>query len=320
MAFQRVGILSIGEMGFHWARLLRSHGVEVLTCARGRSEVTRKRAENAGARSVPSLTHLVSESNLLVSLVVPSAARSVAFKVAKALGKVGRSGFLYLDANAISPMTAREIEKIMMPARAKFVDGCLIGSAARLDRGTVLYVSGPRAEEIQALERFGFSVKLVGGEIGQASAFKVVYAGLTKGLQGLFVELLVGARKFGLLEEISRRYEESFPGLLSRVGESIVGLQQHAGRRAEEMAELSRTYRNYGLKAVMAPATQKLLKAIAALKVGQASEKGERKGELVETLELFFQHGLLQDENERKSVADNREEGESICPRDQRPE
>ena len=52
MAFQRIGILSIGEMGYHWARLLASHGVEVLTYSKGRSEVTRKRAENAGVRFV----------------------------------------------------------------------------------------------------------------------------------------------------------------------------------------------------------------------------------------------------------------------------
>ena len=31
MGFQRIGIMSIGEMGFHWAKLLKSHSVEVLS-------------------------------------------------------------------------------------------------------------------------------------------------------------------------------------------------------------------------------------------------------------------------------------------------
>ncbi len=31
MAFKKIGIMSIGEMGFHWAKLFKSHGVEVLT-------------------------------------------------------------------------------------------------------------------------------------------------------------------------------------------------------------------------------------------------------------------------------------------------
>lgn len=294
MAFQRIGILSIGEMGYHWARLLASHGVEVLTYGKGRSEVTRKRAENAGVRFVPSLARLVSESDLVVCVVVPSAAKRVAAKVTKALIKVERKNLLYLDANAISPMTAREIEKHLFPASANFVDGCIIGSAAKMGQGTVVYVSGPQAALIQALEQFGFSVRLLGPEIAQASAFKIVYAGLTKGLQGLFVELLIGARKFGLLDEILKQYEESFPGLPGKVGQSIAALPVHAGRRAEEMKELIQTFAHYGLKAVMAPATEKVLKSIAALEAGKASETGERKGDLLETTELFFQRGLLQ--------------------------
>lgn len=294
MAFQRVGILSIGEMGYHWVRLLAGHGVEVLTCTKGRSEVTRKRAENAGARSVSSLARLVSECDLVVSVVVPSAAERVAAKVAQALVKVGRKDLLYLDANAISPMTAGEIGGHLSPAAAHFVDGCIIGSAAKLGQGTLVYASGPKAPDIRALEQAGFSVRVLGPEIGQASAFKIVYAGLTKGLQGLFVELLIGARKFGLLDEILQQYDESFPGLPGKISSSIAALPVHAGRRAEEMRELSRTFAHYGLKAVMAPATQKVLKAIASLNAGEASETGERKGNLLETLELFFQRGLLQ--------------------------
>ena len=295
MAFQHVGILSIGEMGYHWARLLASHGVEVLTYTKGRSEITRKRAENAGALSVPSLARLVSESDLIVSVVVPSAAKRVAAKVAKALLKVGRKDLLYLDANATSPMTAREIERHLSPASANFVDGCIIGSAAKIGQGTVVYVSGPQAAHIQALEQSGFSVRVLGPEIAQASAFKIVYAGLTKGLQGLLVELLIGARKFGLLDEILKQYDESFPGLAGKVGQSIAALPVHAGRRAEEMDELEGTFRHHGLRSVMAPATRKVLQAIASLHAGEASETGERKGNLLETLELFYQRGLLQE-------------------------
>jgi hypothetical protein len=36
------------------------------------------------------------------------------------------------------------------------------------------------------------------------------------------------------------------------------------------------------------------LRAIAALNLGQASDSGAREGELAETLELFYQRGLLQ--------------------------
>ncbi len=301
MAFQKIGILSIGEMGFHWAKLLKSHGAEVLTYDKDRGEMSRKRGENAGVRSVASMTELVREAELIVSIVVPFAAKKVASKVAKAAVRAGKKDLLYLDANAISPMTADEIAKILVPAGVTFVDGCIIGAASKMGKGTVVYVSGPDASRLQALEAFSIPIKVLGPATNQASAFKVVYAGLTKGLQGLFCELLMGARRFGLLNEIRAQYEESFPGLLDKVSSSIVGLRIHAARRAEEMDELKRTFNRHGLKSFMAPAAQKVLEAIAALDVRQESGDGARPGELMETLELFYRKGLLQ--SERKDAA-----------------
>src|SRR5437667_6792165 len=303
MAFQRIAILSIGEMGYHWARILTSRGVEVLTYAKDRSETTRKRAETIGVKCLPSMNRLVRDADLIVSIVVPFAAKRVASKVAKATAKLGRKDLLYLDANAISPMTADEIAKTWTAIGVNFVDGCIIGSAAKMDKGAVVYVSGPQAARMQELDSYGLSIKVLGPKIAQASAFKVVYAGLTKGLQGLFVELLMGARSFGLLDEILKRYEESFPGLLDKVAPSIVALRIHAGRRAEEMAELKRTFNHHGMNAFMAPAVKKVLQSIAALESDKASETGAREGELLETLELFFRKGLLRDKADEPSTS-----------------
>ena len=293
MALQKVGIMSIGEMGFHWAKLLKGHGVEVLTYDKDRGEVSRKRGEKAGAKSVASMAELVQTAELIVSIVVPSAATRVAAKVAEAAAQTGRKDLLFLDANAISPMTADEIAKTLAPAGVNFIDGCIIGSAARMGKGTIVYVSGPDAARMKALESFDIPIKVLGPVTNQASAFKVVYAGLTKGLQGLFSELLMGARRFGLLDEVRAQYEESFPGLIDKVSSSIVGLRIHAGRRAEEMDELKRTFNHHGLNCFMAPAAQKVLEAIAALDTGRASDDGARNGDLSETLELFYQKGLL---------------------------
>jgi 3-hydroxyisobutyrate dehydrogenase-like beta-hydroxyacid dehydrogenase len=307
MAFQRIGILSIGEMGYHWARVLSGHGVRVLTYVGDRSETTRKRAENAGVECVPSLAALVKDTDLIVSIVVPFAAIDVAAKVAQAVAEARRPDLLYLDANAISPMTAKQIGKTLAAGGVEFVDGCIIGSASKIDKGAVIYVSGPQASRVESLQDSGLTVKVLGPVVAQASAFKVVYAGLTKGLQGLFVELLMGARKFGLLDEIMNRYEESFPGLLDKIAASIVGLRTHAGRRAEEMVELRETFNHHGMNAFMAPAAQKVLEAIASLDVRNTSESGVREGDLLQTLELFFARGLLQENAPEASPAQARE-------------
>ena len=299
MAFERIGILSIGEMGYHWARVLKSHGVRVLTYAEDRSETTRKRAENVGVECVPSLQALVKEADLIVSIVVPFAAKRVAGQVAKAAAQTGVTHLLYLDANAISPMTAGQVGKILARGNVEFVDGCIIGSASKIDKGAVIYVSGAQASRLEGLQACGLTVRVLGPVVAQASAFKVVYAGLTKGLQGLFVELLMGAQRFGLIDEIIKRYEESFPGLLDKIAPSIIGLRVHAGRRAEEMVELKQTFNHHGMKAFMAPAAQKVLQSIADLDVRQTSETGAREGDLLQTLTLFFEKGLLQQSGPR---------------------
>jgi 3-hydroxyisobutyrate dehydrogenase-like beta-hydroxyacid dehydrogenase len=301
VAFENIAIMSIGEMGFHWAKLLKGHGVEVLTYDRDRGEVSRKRGQNAGVVSLDSMIDLVSQADLIVSIVVPSAAIDIAKKVAEAVKTSRRKDLVFLDANAISPMTAEEIGKSLEPAAVSFIDGCIIGSAARMGKGTIVYVSGPEANRMQVLEKFNIPVRVLGASTNQASAFKVVYAGLTKGLQGLFCELLMGARRFGLLEEIRAQYDESFPGLLEKVSSSIVGLKIHAGRRAEEMDELKRTFNHSGMRSYMAPAAQKVLEAIAALPRRKASATGAREGDLADTLERFYEMGLLRDSPENEN-------------------
>ncbi len=294
MGLQRIGIMSLGEMGFHWAKLLKSRGVDVLTYDRDRSDTSRQRGQNAGVKSVPSMEQLVSDAELIVSIVIPSAAKRVAENVAAAVNKAGRKNLLFLDANAISPMTADDIANILAPAGVSFVDGCIIGGASRIGKGTIVYASGGEAARMRDLEAFGIPIRVLGPNTNQASAFKIVYAGLTKGLQGLFCELLMGAQRFGLLSEIRAQYDESFPGLLEKVASSIVGLRIHAARRAEEMDELKRTFDHYGMTALMAPAAQQVLEAIAALELGGPSATGARDGDVMTTLDDFYQKGLLQ--------------------------
>lgn len=303
MSFNQIGILSIGEMGYHWARTLGAHGAKVLTFAGDRSEATQRRAESVGVELVPSLEDLVLRADLIVSIVVPFAAKPVAQGVARALTKRGRSDLLYVDANATSPMTAEEIGRILSRAQARFVDGCILGGAARIDQGTMVYVSGEHASSVVPLNELGLCVKVLGTGLTQASAFKVIHAGLTKGLAGLFTELLVGAEKLGLLDETLEDYERSYPGIASKVGQTMLSLPLHAGRRSEEMVELRETYLHYGLNPIVVPAVGKVLKGIAALKPGEGAGASARAESLVEVIKSFTERGLLRNGRSRKKAS-----------------
>jgi 3-hydroxyisobutyrate dehydrogenase-like beta-hydroxyacid dehydrogenase len=290
MSFKTIGILSIGEMGYQWARVLAEHGVGVYTYVDGRSAATRERARNIGAQLTPSLDNLVSRVDLVVSIVAPSAAKEVAERVAQSLLRSGRTGLLYVDANAVSPMTAETLGRTLTQAQAHYVDGCIIGGAAKLDRGTVVYVSGPEAIRLSTLNDSGLRVKVLGPSATQASAFKIIHAGLSKGLAGLFTELLVGANALGLLRETLEDYDENHPGLLQKITGSITSLPVHAKRRSEEMIELRETFAYYGIDPVVVPSVEKILSSIGELNTGEPQKRGEN---LVDTIKLFTDRGLL---------------------------
>jgi 3-hydroxyisobutyrate dehydrogenase-like beta-hydroxyacid dehydrogenase len=293
MSFERIGILSIGEMGYHWARVLGAHGVKVYSFLEGRSAATRERARSVGVELAPSLEDLVSKADLIVSIVVPSAAKDVAEQVALALTRIRRTGLFYMDANAVSPMTAETLGRTLTQAQAHYVDGCIIGGAAKLDRGTVVYVSGPEAIRLSTLNDSGLCVKVLGPSATQASAFKIIHAGLSKGLAGLFIELLVGANALGLLRETLEDYDENHPGLLHKISGSITSLPVHAKRRSEEMIELRETFAHYGIDPIVVPSVEKILRSIADLNTGEPQKRGEN---LVDTIQLFTDRGLLRAE------------------------
>src|SRR5918911_4251452 len=118
MAQPTVGILSPGDMGHAVGRVLREHGLTVLTCLAGRSARTRELAAVAGFEDRPSLEDLVRDADILLSILVPSAAAATGDQVASAVRATGTS-LLFADCNAIAPSTTRAIGAAVTEAGAR---------------------------------------------------------------------------------------------------------------------------------------------------------------------------------------------------------
>src|SRR6185295_5044450 len=166
MAATTIGLLHPGEMGAAVGAVLRGHGHRVLWASAWRSGDTRSRAEAAGLEDTGSLEELVRRSEIILSVCPPHAALEVAGSV---------SGFrgLFVDANAIAPATAREVEGVVVAGGADCVDGGIVG---------------PAAESVAAL--FAGSLldaRVVSGDVGTASALKMAYAAWTKGTAALLL-------------------------------------------------------------------------------------------------------------------------------------
>ena len=97
-----IGLLHPGEMGAAIGAALVSRGQRVAWASAGRSQATRERADRAGLDDVGEVAHLCRRCDFLISVCPPHAAADVARQVEGFAG-------IYLDANAVSPETARRI-------------------------------------------------------------------------------------------------------------------------------------------------------------------------------------------------------------------
>ena len=91
MTVKKIAILSPGDMGHAVGQALSEHGFELLTCLAGRSDRTGALARDAGFRVSETLNDLVVEADLLLSILVPANAESVAQEIAQSLQETGES-------------------------------------------------------------------------------------------------------------------------------------------------------------------------------------------------------------------------------------
>ena len=112
MTVNKIAILSPGDMGHAVGRVLSEHGFDILTHLEGRSERTYALAQDAGFRISATLNELINEADLLLSILVPASAETVAKKIAQSLQETGETT-LFADCNAISPMRSEHIGRII---------------------------------------------------------------------------------------------------------------------------------------------------------------------------------------------------------------
>lgn len=247
MKIKSVGIISPGDMGAAIGKVLSDSGLDVITCLEGRSELTRLRAEESGMRNAPSLDRLVSEAELILSVLVPSQALPLAELIA---GSVRRTGChpAYADLNAIAPQTVVRINSVMTDAGVTFIDGGIIGSPPKAGRSnTRIYCSGADTAALESLAEAGLDVRRLGPGIGQASGLKMVYAASTKGITALWTELLVAAKALGLEEALMAEFKLSGANIAEVLKGRIPSMPRRARRWIGEMEEIAATFESVGL-------------------------------------------------------------------------
>jgi putative dehydrogenase len=144
-----------------------------------------------------------------------------------------------VDCNAVSPDTAKRIGEVLAGTGVDYVDGGIIGSPPREGHTPRLYVSGDKASAVEVLNQYGLDVRAVGGGIGAASALKLSYAGINKGLVGLGVAMVLAARRAGVEDAFLKELSESQRAVLAQLVRSVPDMFSKAERWAPEMEEIA---------------------------------------------------------------------------------
>ena len=236
-----IGVLHPGEMGAAIGGCLTQHGRTVLWASAGRGPATAARAEAAGMHDVGTAREMSGQAGVILSVCPPHAALEMARSVGGFRG-------IYVDANAVSPATSREVAKAVEAGGAEYVDGGIIGAPPRSPGDSRLYLSGPQAARIAELfAGTDLDAQVIGEEIGQASAVKMAYAAWTKGTAALLLAIRALAHAENVEQALIAEWQQSQPALTARPHVAARSAMEKGWRWVAEMEEIAATMSAAGL-------------------------------------------------------------------------
>jgi 3-hydroxyisobutyrate dehydrogenase-like beta-hydroxyacid dehydrogenase len=232
-----VAIIAQGSMGAATAARLTEHGVRVLTSLTGRSAASAARAKAAGM--IDASDAEIAAADFILSIVPPGEALPLAQRLAPALTDANRKP-VFADCNAVSPDTVKAIAAVIAATGTPFADAGIIGGPPRAGYGgPIFYYSGADAAPLERLNAFGLVFRRLDGGIGAASALKMSYGGITKGLTAVGSAMLLAASRAGVAEALHAELAASQPNLLAYFQRSVPDMFGKAYRWVAEMEEIA---------------------------------------------------------------------------------
>lgn len=231
----RIAVIAPGAMGAGVAKRLHARGAAVAVTLQGRSAASAARA--AGLPAQASEAALAGWADVILSILPPGDAPGLAARLAPVLCLRG-AGVIFADCNAVSPETMHAVAAALPGVRVADI-GIIGGPPKGDDPGPRLYASGEAAAALLPLAGWGIDLRPIAGGIGAASALKMSYAGISKGLVALGSAMALGAARAGAAEALFAELAESQPALLTFLRRAVPAMPDKAYRWVAEMEEIS---------------------------------------------------------------------------------
>ena len=280
MAENTICLLHPGEMGAAIGACLVQRGSRVVWASAGRGAATRSRAQASGLEDLGTLAHALAAADIVLSVCPPHGALALAREVAAL-----RFHGVFVDANAVSPNTARAIGRAVEAAGARFVDGGIIGPPPVQGGRTRMYLAGGAAAQVAALFA-GSKLQAIAleGPAGAASALKACYAGWTKGTTALLAAIRALAVHEGVEAGLLAEWKISQPDLEKR-SETVTAQARKAWRWVGEMEEIAASFEAAGLPGGFQSAAAELYRRLETFR------DGARPPTLAEIIEALHKTG-----------------------------
>ncbi|MGE3246431.1 MAG: DUF1932 domain-containing protein [Beijerinckiaceae bacterium] len=232
-----IAVIAPGMMGAAIGARLVKNGAKVLTLLDGRSEDTKARAAQAGIAGAS--VSEIAKADMILSVLPPGDALALAQMLAPVLSASAHKPH-YADLNAVNPDTAVEIGEVIAATGCRYIDGGIIGGPPRDGySGPVIYVSGPDASTARLLGELGLNCHELDAIVGTASALKMCYGGITKGVTAIGTTLALAAARAGIAEALRDELKSSQPALFASLQRSVPDMFGKAYRWVAEMEEIS---------------------------------------------------------------------------------
>lgn len=264
-----VAFIGFGEVASAFSAAIAARGVEVAAYdlvldQPGGLERLKRRAPDAQVRFCR-LEEALRCARYVLSTVTTTAAQEAARHCVPHLG----AGQTYVDLNATDPSIKAQIERIVAPTGAAFVEGAVLGAVGVAGAKTEVLLGGAHARraERELRDELGLNVRFYSEDIGKASMFKMLRSVLSKGLEALLIEFLVAGERAGIREDLWREVIEL---MAQHPFEKTASnwVRSHATahvRRYHEMKQVANVLRSLGLDPVMTTATVAFFERSCAL-------------------------------------------------------
>jgi 3-hydroxyisobutyrate dehydrogenase-like beta-hydroxyacid dehydrogenase len=270
---KRIAFVGYGEVATAFSAALVARGArvaayDILLDQAGGAARLAARAAGADVEFRP-LPDALRDADYVLSTVTTS----VAVEAARACAPHLKAEQTYLDLNATDPDVKLDVERVIAPSGASFVEGAVLGAVGVTGARTEILLGGPhgrRAAGVLAGE-LGLNVRHYSDEIGKASMFKMLRSVFSKGMEALLIEFLVAGERAGIRDDLWREVTELFTAHpFEKTASNWV--RSHAtahARRHHEMKQVANVLRQLGVEPTVTAATEAFFRRSGALGLGE---------------------------------------------------